>query len=69
MNKFRKTIITFMQKKQTVCKLLWFLYLPKFGAAHLIQTLTQRQRKISLKNSRKNESGNGMRLTQKFLSP
>ena len=41
----------------------------KFGAAHLIQTLTQIQRKISLKNSRKNESGNGIRLTQKFLKP
>ena len=41
----------------------------KIGAAQLIQSLTQIQRKISLKNSRKNESGNGMRLTQKFLKP
>ena len=41
----------------------------KFGAAHLIQTFTQRQRKISLKNSRKNESGNGMSLTEKFSKP
>ena len=48
--KLLKSRIYSMQKKSnSFVESLWFLCLPKFGAAHQIQTLTKIQREISLK--------------------